>query len=130
LNAVPIAVLVDGLIAALLLITICFCIALYRRLGMLRLEEHRLRATIADLARASRRAEAVVAGLRKLTEGTERTLDARAKDIAQLIDEIEDRTATARVVLTRIVAISRAVRPDAPRAAVARRTASSEEEAA
>jgi len=128
--AVPIGLLVDGLIAALLLITISFCVALYRRLGMLRLEEHRLRATIADLAAASRRAEAAIAGLRSLVDETEDAFEARSDDAGQLIGELDHRTAAAKAVLSRIVAISRAVRPDAPRSAVPRREPAGKEEAA
>lgn len=130
MNAVPIAILVDGLITALLLITIGFCLGLYRRLGMLRLEEHRLRATMADLAAASRRAEGAIAGLRGLADETEGKLKSGSEHAAQLVEDLERRTVTARAVLTRIVAISRAVRPDPPRFAVPRRASEDEGKAA
>ena len=129
MNAVPIGVLVEGLIATLLLITIGFCIGLYRRLGKLGSEEHRLQVTIADLATASGRAEGAIASLRSLAEEAQAVLDARAENAGRLIGKLEHRTATAEAVLTRIVAISRAVRPDAPRPAVPRPASSSEEKA-
>ena len=130
MNAVSIGFLVEGFIAALLLITIGFCIALYRRLGMLRYEEHRLRLTIADLAEAGERAKTAIAQLRRLADEAQIVLAARAESAGRLAGELERHVAAAETVLTRIVAISRAVRPDAPRPAVPRQGSAGEEEAA
>ena len=130
MNAVSIGFLVEGFIAALLLITIGFCVALYRRLGMLRYEEHRLRLTIADLAEAGERAETAIAQLRGLADEAQIVLAARSEGAGRLAGELERHVAAAETVLTRIVAISRAVRPDAPRPAVPRQGSAGEEAAA
>jgi len=129
-NAVSIGFLVEGFIAALLLITIGFCVALYRRLGMLRYEEHRLRLTIADLAEAGERAETAIAQLRGLADEAQIVLAARSEGAGRLAGELERHVAAAETVLTRIVAITRALRPDAPRPAVPRQGLAGEEEAA
>jgi hypothetical protein len=128
--AVPIELLVEGFIAALLLITIGFCIALYRRLGKLRCEEHRLQATIAELAEAGERAETAIFHLSGLAVEAEAVLAARTDGAGQLADELERQVSAAETVLTRIIAISRAVRPDAPRPAVPRQASRGEEAAA
>lgn len=129
-NAVPIALLVEGFIAALLVITIGFCIALYRRLGLLRHEEHRLQATIGDLIEAGEWAEDAIARLSGLAEDAETVLAARTEDAGHRAGELERHVAAAETVLTRIIALSRAVRPDAPRPAVPRHKSGDEEQAA
>jgi hypothetical protein len=59
-------ILTDGLVAILLVLTICYCIMLNRRLKLLKADELSLRATISELVTATEIAERAIGGL-KLT---------------------------------------------------------------
>jgi hypothetical protein len=56
--------IIEGLVAALLLLTICYCVMLNRRLTRLKADEHSLKATISELITATEIAERAVAGLK------------------------------------------------------------------
>ena len=56
MSTLPIGLVIEAMVAILLLITIAFCMALNRRIGLLRSDEHMLRATIGDLNTATARA--------------------------------------------------------------------------
>ena len=129
MNTLPIGLLIEGLVSVLLLITIGFCVALHRRLGLLRADEHILRATIGELGSATKRAESAIAGLRAMADRTEETLGQRARGAERLVRDLERQITAGEKVLNRIVAISRAASPSPPRpaatparGAVARRT--------
>jgi hypothetical protein len=56
--------IIESLVAILLVLTICYCIVLNRRLKLLRADEDALRATIAELITATEIAERAIAGLK------------------------------------------------------------------
>ena len=58
-----IGVIINGLVAILLVLTIGYCMRLNRRLMLLKSDEHSLRATIAELVTATDMAERAIAGL-------------------------------------------------------------------
>ena len=61
-----IGLLIEGLVAALLMITIGYCIVLNKRLARLKADEQTLKGTISELITATEIAERAIAGL-KLT---------------------------------------------------------------
>ena len=61
-----IGMIIDGLVAILLMLTIGYCIMLNRRLKLLKADEQSLRATISELVTATEIAERAIGGL-KLT---------------------------------------------------------------
>ena len=59
-----IGIMIEGLVAILLMLTIGYCMLLNRRLKLLKADEHSLRATISELITATEIAERAIAGLK------------------------------------------------------------------
>src|SRR5260370_41113171 len=55
---------IESLVAALLMLTIGYCMLLNRRLKLLKADEHSLKATIAELITATEIAERAIGGLK------------------------------------------------------------------
>ena len=53
---------IESLVAVLLLLTICYCILLNKRLQRLKADEHSLKATIGELITATEIAERAIGG--------------------------------------------------------------------
>ena len=64
MSTLPIGMIIEGLVAVLLLITIGYCWMLNRRLQRLRADEEVLRATISELMTATEIAERAILGLK------------------------------------------------------------------
>jgi hypothetical protein len=75
---------IETLVAALLMITIGYCIVLNRRLKRLRTDERALRQMIAELVGATETAERAIAGLRLTVEDSDRTLGERLRSAERL----------------------------------------------
>lgn len=72
-----IGMIINGLVAILLVLTIGYCMLLNRRLKLLKSDEHSLRATISELVTATDIAERAIAGLKLTVEECEVELEAR-----------------------------------------------------
>ena len=70
-------VIIEGLVAILLMVTIGYCSILNNRLKRLKADERVLKATIAELITATEMAERAVAGLRTTARECESTLGER-----------------------------------------------------
>lgn len=121
MNTLPIGLLIEGLVALLLLITIGFCVALNRRLRLLRADEHMFHSTIAELSAASMRAEQAIAALRVAAHESSDALSAQVRHAEKLAQDLARQTAAGEAVFTRISAIARAAQQ--PSAGAARATA-------
>ena len=59
-----IGIMIEGLVAILLMLTVGYCMLLNRRLKLLKADEQSLRATISELVTATEIAERAIAGLK------------------------------------------------------------------
>ncbi|MGC1776819.1 MAG: DUF6468 domain-containing protein [Xanthobacteraceae bacterium] len=89
-----IGVLIDGLVAILLMVTISYCIMLNRRLKLLKADEHSLRATISELVTATEIAERAIGGLKLTVHECDTGLGERLRKAERVTIEI-DRSVTA-----------------------------------
>lgn len=108
MSTLPVGLIIEALVAVLLLITIGFCVALNRRIGMLRSDEHMLRTTIADLNASTARAEAAISNLRSITGETDQVLGERMAEVQGLLQDLEREVVDGEAVLSRISAITSA----------------------
>ncbi len=108
-----IGIIINGLVAILLVLTIAYCMRLNRRLKLLKSDEHSLRATIAELVTATDIAERAIAGLKLTVEECEVGLAARLASGERLTVDLDRRIAAGKSVIERIV---RAAANEGPRA--------------
>ncbi len=85
-QSVPLAA--DGIVSVLLLIKICYAIALSQKLNALRADKVALKALVGQLADASASAEAGVAGLRAAAHDIGRTLEKKLEEAESLRDDL------------------------------------------
>ena len=109
--------MIEGLVAVLLLITIGYCVVLNQRLQRFRADEQSLKATISELITATEIAERAIAGLKLTVRECDQNLGERLRtaerfsaDIARQLDNGED-------ILNRVSKIVNATRPAAGAAA-------------
>jgi len=113
-STLPIGLVIEAMVAILLLITIAFCMALNRRIGLLRSDEHMLRATIGDLNTATARAESAIAGLRSIAREADEVLGQRMGEAQGMLRDLEREVVDGEAVLARISAITSAAQPARP----------------
>jgi uncharacterized coiled-coil protein SlyX len=122
--------IIEGLVAILLMVTIGYCMVLNNRLKRLKADERALKATIAELITATEMAERAVAGLRTTARECESTLGERLATAEQCCAELNRQVKAGDLVierLARVVVASRklddvqplAAAPAAPKAAPA-----------
>ena len=114
--------IIEGLVAILLLVTIGYCIALNNRLKRLKADERALKATIAELITATEIAERAVAGLRTAARECESTLGDRLVVAEQCCAELNRQVKAGDLVierLARVVVASRKLDEVQPAAAPA-----------
>ena len=112
-----IGMIINGLVAILLVLTIGYCMRLNRRLKLLKSDEQSLRATIAELVTATDIAERAITGLKLTVEECEVGLAARLASGERLTVDLDRRIAAAKNVVGRLVQAAanegpRAERPD------------------
>jgi hypothetical protein len=103
--------LIDGLVAVLLLVTIGYCVMLNTRLKLLKADESALKSTIAELINATENAERAVAGLKATARDCELTLAERLRNAERLSADMERQTQVSEAVLQRLSRIIAAARP-------------------
>jgi uncharacterized coiled-coil protein SlyX len=114
--------IIEGLVAILLLVTIGYCIMLNNRLKRLKADERALKATIAELITATEIAERAVAGLRTTARECESTLGERLALAEQCCAELNRQVKAGDLVierLARVVVASRKLDEVQPAAAAA-----------
>ena len=108
-----IGMIINGLVAILLVLTIGYCMRLNRRLKLLKSDEQSLRATIAELVTATDIAERAITGLKLTVEECEVGLAARLASGERLTVDLDRRIAAAKSAVGRLV---QAVANEGPRA--------------
>ncbi len=103
-----IGMIIEGLVAILLMLTIGYCMLLNRRLKLLKADEHSLRATISELVTATEIAERAIAGLKLTVEECELGLGSRLRSAERFTAELDRGVASARDLLDRLSQIATA----------------------
>lgn len=127
MNGSSLGLLVEGLVAGLLLVTIGYCMLLNRRLKRLRADEASLRATIAELVHATEIAERAITGFKETAAECDRNLSNKLRQADRFSRSIEKQVELGGKVLNRLSRISELARShglvergDAPAAPAAR----------
>ena len=114
--------IIEGLVAILLMVTIGYCVTLNNRLKRLKADERALKATISELITATEIAERAVAGLKATARECESTLGQRLAAAEYCCAELNRQVKAGDVVidrLARVVIASRKLDEVQPAAAAA-----------
>ena len=114
-----IALVIEGMVAILLVLTIGYCIVLNSRLKMLKADEQALKATISELITATEIAERAIAGLKLTVRDCDLSLGERLRKAEHLSGEIAHQLDDGNAVLERLTRIVQAARPQAAPAVAA-----------
>jgi len=114
-----IGLMIESLVAALLMLTIGFCILLNRRLKVLKADEQALKATISELITATEIAERAIAGLQLTARECDQTLGERLRSAKRLSADISDQIEIGEEIVERLAQIALAARPERVPAAMA-----------
>ena len=97
--------IIEGLVAILLMVTIGYCMVLNSRLKRLKADERALTATIAELITATEMAERAVAGLRNTARECESTLGERLAMAEQCCAELNRQVKAGDLVIERLARV-------------------------
>jgi Domain of unknown function (DUF6468) len=97
--------IIEGLVAILLLVTIGYCIVLNNRLKRLKADERALKATISELITATEIAERAVAGLKTTARECESTLGDRLAAAEQCCAELNRQVKAGDLVIERLARV-------------------------
>ncbi|GAA0773465.1 chemotaxis protein [Roseibium denhamense] len=114
MTTLPLGMMIEGLVAVLLLITIGYCWMLNRRLQRLRADEQVLRATISELMTATEIAERAILGLKTTAADANKTLGNRLKEAETMSSTLAEQIGEGDRVFTRISQIAEAARSAEP----------------
>ena len=106
--------IVETLVAALLLLTIGYCMLLNKRLKRLKADEQSLKATIGELITATEIAERAIGGLKLTVRDCDQNLGAQLAMANEMSDRLKKQTVVGEEVLHRLSRIALAARPVAP----------------
>ncbi|PYF00163.1 hypothetical protein BJ122_12722 [Rhodopseudomonas faecalis] len=102
---------IESLVAALLVLTIGYCMVLNKRLKRLKADEHSLKATIAELITATEIAERAIGGLKITVRDVNDNLRTQIAAANELSDELGKQLAEGDNVIRRLSKIVTAARP-------------------
>jgi chromosome segregation ATPase len=102
--------MIESLVAALLLLTIGYCMLLNKRLKRLRSDEQSLKATISELITATEIAERAIAGLKMTVRECDHTLGERLRTAERFSSDMERQLEAGGQVLSRLSRIAGAAR--------------------
>jgi hypothetical protein len=106
-----IGLVIEGMVAILLVLTIGYCIVLNSRLKMLKADEQALKATISELITATEIAERAIAGLKLTVRDCDLSLGERLRNAEQVSGEIARQLDDGKAVVERLTRIVQAARP-------------------
>src|SRR5262249_20945682 len=113
------AIMIDGMVAILLVLTICYCIMLNRRLKLLKADEQSLRATISELVTATEIAERAIGGLKLTVHECDMGLGERLRKAERVNIEIDRAVVAGKDLVNRLSQMVAAGRPAEAKAAPA-----------
>jgi chromosome segregation ATPase len=102
---------IESLVAALLMLTIGYCMLLNKRLKRLKADESSLKATIAELITATEVAERAIGGLRHAVRDVNENLGTQLTAATQMSLHLKKQLAEGDNVIRRISKIALAARP-------------------
>ena len=97
-----IGMIIESMVAVLLVLTIGYCMALNRRLKLLKADEHSLRATISELVTATEIAERAIGGLKLTVHECDTSLGERLRKAERVTIEIERSVVAGKELLGRL----------------------------
>jgi hypothetical protein len=116
-------IVIESLVAALLLLTIGYCMLLNKRLKLLKADEHSLRATIGELITATEIAERAIGSLKHTVRDVNEHLGDKIASAADMSEQLKRQLVEGDNVLRRLSKIAVAARPpaaDAPKPSAAK----------
>jgi chromosome segregation ATPase len=105
---------IEGLVAVLLLLTIGYCMLLNKRLKRLKADEQSLKATIGELITATEIAERAIGGLKHTVRDVNENLGSQLNSATDMSRQLAKLLAEGDGVLRRISRIAVAARPAEP----------------
>jgi chromosome segregation ATPase len=105
---------IEGLVAILLVLTIGYCMLLNKRLKRLKADEQSLKATIGELITATEIAERAIGGLKHTVREVNEDLGSQIASAAELSQKLGRQVVQGDAVLQRITRIAVAARPSEP----------------
>ena len=106
-----IGIMIEGLVAILLMLTVGYCMLLNRRLKLLKADEMALRATISELITATEIAERAIAGLKITVHECDVGLGQRLSRAEAMSVDLDHKLTIGKNVLNRLSQIANAARP-------------------
>ena len=106
--------LIESMVSVLLLMTILYCVRLNNQIRLLKADEQSLRATIAELITATEIAERAIGGLKATVRDGEQALSERIRRTETMSSDLQRQLESGELLLSRLVRITEAGRPDAP----------------
>jgi len=102
--------MIESLVAALLLLTIGYCMLLNKRLQRLKADEHSLKAVIGELVTATEIAERAIGGLKHTVRDVNENLGAQLGAAHEMSDHLKKQLGEADHVVRRLSRIAVAAR--------------------
>src|SRR3981189_2948690 len=106
-------IVIESLVAALLLLTIGYCMLLNSRLKRLKADEHSLKATIGELITATEIAERAIGGLKHTVRDVNDNLGNQLTSAAKMSLQLKKQLAEGDNIFRRLSRIATAARPAA-----------------
>ena len=104
-------IVIESLVAALLMLTIGYCMLLNSRLKRLKADEHSLKATIGELITATEIAERAIGGLKHTVRDVNENLGNQLTSAAQMSLQLKKQLAEGDNIIRRLSRIAVAARP-------------------
>jgi hypothetical protein len=104
-------IVIESLVAALLILTIGYCMLLNTRLKRLKADEQSLKATIGELITVTEIAERAIGGLKHTVRDVNENLGSQIASATALADHLKKQLAEGDNVLRRLSRIAIAARP-------------------
>ncbi len=105
---------IEGLVAVLLVLTIGYCRLLNKRLKRLKADEQSLKATIGELITATEIAERAIGGLKHTVREVNEDIGSQIESATDLSQKLSKQLVQGDAVLQRITRIAVAARPAEP----------------
>ena len=111
-----VGIAIESLVAALLMLTIAYCMLLNKRLKLLKADEHSLKATIAELITATEIAERAIGSLKLTVRDVNEDLGNKIASATAMSEQMKRQLLETDNVLRRLSKIAVAARPPAAEA--------------
>jgi hypothetical protein len=108
-----VGIAIESLVAALLMVTIAYCMLLNKRLKLLKADEHSLKATIAELITATEIAERAIGSLKLTVRDVNEDLGNKIASATAMSEQMKRQLLETDNVLRRLSKIAVAARPSA-----------------